>query len=233
MKPTLALVGDYSSNVLAHRGIPGALELSGAAEGSEISWQWVHSKDLQDAARDLARCAAVWLVPASPYANMSGALGAIRWAREMKRPFLGTCGGFQHAVIEFARNVAGLGAADHKESNDKTSMPVVTKLSCELVEKTGTLHFAEGSQLRRAYGTAQATEGYHCSYGLNAEYSSRLERAGLRFSGFDEAGEVRAFELPVHPFFIGTLFQPERSSLRGEAHPLIRAFVRAIHSAAP
>lgn len=223
----LALVGDCSPDVPAHRAIPRALELASASGGGEVSWRWFHTSEIHDAPRDLAPCAAVWVVPASPYANMHGALEAIRWARETGRPFLGTCGGFQHALIEFARNVAGLVDADHAESNSHADTLVVTPLSCSLVEKIGTIRLASGSQLRSAYGSDQATEGYHCNYGLNAEYRTRLEKAGLRFSGLDDAGEVRAFELPSHPFFIGTLFQPERSALRGEVHLLIAAFVQA------
>jgi CTP synthase (UTP-ammonia lyase) len=226
-RPLVALVGDYSSVVLAHRAIPQALELASVAIGREISWRWFHTSDIHDAVRDLASCAALWVVPASPYANMRNALEAIRWARETGRPFLGTCGGFQHALIEFARNVAGLAAADHAESSEHAGTLVVTPLSCSLVEKTGAIHFASGSRLCNAYGSDEATESYHCRYGLNVEYRTRLEKAGLCFSGFDDAGEVRAFELPPHPFFIGTLFQPERSALRGEVHPLIREFVLA------
>lgn len=225
--PLIALVGDYSPDVPAHRAIPRALELAGAA-GCEISWRWCPTEKIADPARDLADCAAVWVVPASPYANRRGALEAIRWARETGRPFLGTCGGFQHALIEFARNVAGLRAADHAESNAHADTLVVTQLACPLVEKTGALHFVLGSQLQRAYANSDANEAYHCRYGLNAEYRLQLERAGLCFSGFDDAGDVRAFELTSHPFFIGTLFQPERSALRGEMHPLISAFARAI-----
>jgi CTP synthase (UTP-ammonia lyase) len=228
--PLVALVGDFSPEVLAHQAIPRALELAGSAAGAKVSWRWFSTDAIRDASNDLAGYAAVWVVPASPYANMAGALDAIRWARETGRPFLGTCGGFQHALIEIARDVAGLVAADHAESNGRADTLVVTQLACPLVEETGTLHFLSESQLQRAYAGSQANEAYHCSYGLNAEYRTRLEKAGLSFSGFDDAGEVRAFELPSHPFFIGTLFQPERSALRGEVHPLIRAFVRASQS---
>lgn len=228
--PILALVGDYSPAVPAHQAIPRAIELAGTAERSEVSWQWIRTSEVTNASRDLARFDAVWVVPASPYENMQGALDAIRWAREHARPFLGTCGGFQHAIIEFARNAAGIADADHSESNPHAPAPLVTRLSCALVEKTGTLHFIDGSQIERAYGSNRATEGYHCRYGLNTGFRARLEAAGLGFTGFDEAGDVRAFELPTHPFFFGTLFQPERSALGGEAHPLIRAFLRAINS---
>ena len=161
---------------------------------------------------------------------MDGALAAIRWVRETKRPFLGTCGGFQHALIEFARNVAGLAAADHAETNPTGDTLVVAPLACSLVEQTGSIRFMPGSLIRDAYGRDTASEGYHCSYGLNSAHRAALERAGLRFTAFDDAGEVRVAELPVavHPFFAGTLFQPERAALRGATPPLVRAFVRAI-----
>jgi CTP synthase len=223
----IALVGDCSPDVLAHRAIPQALELARVAIRQKVAWRWVHTREIHAAARDLADCAAVWVVPASPYANMPGVLDAIRWARETGRPFLGTCGGFQHAIIEFARNVAGLGTADHAETNTNGDMVVVTPLSCSLVEKTGMVHFAPGSRLRAAYGNDGATEAYHCNYGLNPAYRAALEAAGLRFTGLDDAGDVRAAELPTHPFFIGTLFQPERAALRGEAPPLVSALIRA------
>ncbi len=233
MRPArLALVGDYSPNVVAHRAIPRALELACAATQNDVTWQWVATRDIRQAARDLAKFSAVWLVPASPYENMAGALAAVRFARETQRPFLGTCGGFQHALLEFARSVAGLAAADHAETNPRGGTLVVTPLACSLVEKTAPIRFAPDSLIRAAYGRDAAHEGYHCNYGLNAAHRATLERAGLRFTAFDENNEVRAAELPtgVHPFFVGTLFQPERAALRGELPPLAAALVRAIRS---
>ena len=154
-------------------------------------------------------------------------MGAIRFARESGRPFLGTCGGFQHAVIEYARNVLGLSDADHAETNPTAPTLVVTPLSCSLVEATGTLHLAPGSLIRSAYGRATVTEGYRCNYGPAPVHRAAFERSGLRLTAFDESGEIRAAELPVatHPFFVGTLFQPERGALRGELPPLVRAFI--------
>ncbi|HVS52946.1 MAG TPA: CTP synthase [Opitutaceae bacterium] len=227
---SVALIGDYSPDVTAHRAIPRALELVRAGLGVDIAWQWIATRDVRHAARDLAPFSAVWLVPASPYENTAGALDAVRFARETPRPFLGTCGGFQHALIEFARNVAGLARADHAETNPTGDTLVVTRLACSLVEKTSALRLAPDSLIRAAYGRDTATEGYHCNYGPAPEHRAGFEHAGLRFTAFDEAGEVRAAELPptVHPFFVGTLFQPERAALRGEMPPLVRAFVRAM-----
>jgi CTP synthase (UTP-ammonia lyase) len=238
-KRTIALIGDYSADVLAHRAIPRAFELACASVGgvgvaesvsfSAFSWKWIPTRNLTHPSRDLEEFAAIWVVPASPYENMAGVLAAIRFARETRRPMLGTCGGFQHLLIEFARNVAGIAAADHAETNPNSDALVVAPLSCSLVEKTGSLRFMPDSLIAKAYGGTRATEGYHCNYGLNARFRDSLEQAGLRFTAFDDAGDVRAAELPssVHPFFVGTLFQPERAALRGEPPPLVRAFVAA------
>lgn len=238
--PTLALVGDYSPEIIAHRAIPRALELACAEIKSDLTWRWIATRDLRDPARDLATFSAVWAVPASPYENEAGALAAIRFARETRRPFLGTCGGFQHALIEFARNVAGLATADHAETNPAADTLIVTRLSCSLVAQTKTVRLVPGSLIHAAYGRDTTTEGYHCNYGPAPEHRSRLEHAGLRFTAFDlpaeasakagDAGDIRAAELPLstHPFFAGTLFQPERAALRGEIPPLIRAFICAI-----
>ncbi|MDB6093663.1 MAG: synthase [Verrucomicrobia bacterium] len=229
MKPSIALVGDYSAEVIAHRAIPRALELANGDAGAAVGWTWVHTRELRDPARDLANYSAVWVVPRSPYENMAGVLDAIRWARETKRPLLGSCGGFQHLVIEFARNRAGIAAADHAETNPDGPALVVEPLACSLVEQTSALRFTAGSRLREIYGCDATTEGYHCRYGVNPLYRAQLERAGLKFTAFDETGEIRGAELPAgeHPFFIGTLFQSERRALKGEVPPLARALVQA------
>ena len=225
--PTIALVGDFSDEVAAHRAIPIALEMAVAATRHQVRWHWAHTSQIRTASTDLSDCSAVWLIPASPYANRDGALDVIQWVRETGRPFLGTCGGFQHALIEFARNVAGLLKAEHAETSPDAELLLIDRLSCSLVEKSGSVRFAVGSLLRAAYGSDTANEEYHCNYGLNLKHRSSLEAAGLCFTGFDDADEVRAFELPGHPFFIGTLFQPERAALRAEAVPLVNEFVRA------
>ncbi|HEY4989865.1 MAG TPA: CTP synthase [Opitutaceae bacterium] len=223
----IALVGDYSDRHTAHRAIPRALELSRAELGVDVSWEWVATRAITDGARDLEGFSALWVVPASPYENTAGALGAVQWAREAGRPFLGTCGGFQHALLEFARNAAGIPEADHAETHPGGGALLVTPLSCSHVETTGVVHFAAGSLLARAYGRGKATEGYHCNYGFNPVYRETLEAAGLRFTAWDSANDIRGAELPAHPFFAGVLFQPERAALRGETPPLVRAFVRA------
>ena len=222
---SIALIGDYNKDIVAHTAIPRALEYASSTLNIKITWSWIETKTIDNGAKNLSEFSAIWVVPGSPYINIDGALAAIRFARETGRPFLGTCGGFQHALIEYARNVCGLTDADHAESSPDKNTLIVTPLSCSLVGKTGHISFIPGSQLHRIFKAQGTTEAYHCNYGLNPEWKIQLEAAGMNFTGFDNEGQVRAFELPTHPFFIGTLFQPERSALRGEQHPLIKAFI--------
>jgi CTP synthase len=224
----IAIVGDYNPSVTAHRAIPEALRLGAERLGLNVQQAWISTPDLESRPAVLNDFDGVWLTPASPYVSMTGALEAARFARENNVPFLGTCGGFQHALIEFARNVAGLAGAGHAETAPDANTLVVQRLSCSLVEKEGTLYFTPSTLISESYRLGFAVEGYHCNYCLNEEFRGALEGAGLRFTATDEKGAVRAFELPSNRFFVGTLFQPERAALRGEVPPLVKSFLEAI-----
>ncbi len=219
MPARICLIGDYNPDITAHRGIVRSLE--GIAEGVWMDTPWLEEAALED-------FAGFWSVPATPYRSMNGALRAIRFARENERPFLGTCGGFQHALIEYARNVWGILDADHAESNPAAETPLIAPLSCTLVEKEGGIHFYPESRIAEIYGGVDVREMYHCSYGFNPKFHDLLDGGALRVSGVDDQGEIRSVELDGHPFFIATLFQPERRALAGEVHPLVRAFVGAL-----
>jgi CTP synthase (UTP-ammonia lyase) len=224
---TIGLIGDYNESVPAHRAIP--LALQHATEGSPTSFtvEWVPTEEVSSCVR-VSRFDGLWCVPASPYRNMDGALLAIRHARESAVPFLGTCGGFQHAVIEYARNVLGWIEADHAETAPNSSRAIISPLDCALVEKSGSVRLAANSRIAVAYGQERTTESYHCRYGLNPEFRAALLAGPLRATAEDDRGEVRGIELDGHPFFVATLFQPERAALRGEAAPLVAAFVRSV-----
>jgi CTP synthase (UTP-ammonia lyase) len=245
----IALIGDYNPTKEAHQGIPPSLTMAAATLGVEIGFDWIGTETVPQAGTDTAAFLAgydgLWCVPGSPYRSMEGALAAIRTARETRLPFLGTCGGFQHALIDYMREVLDQRAADHAESNPEAEMAVIAPLACSLKGATGTIHLTPGSRLAAIFGRASTIERYHCNYGFNPAYRALIDggvaRGGLCFTGFDPAGEPRAFELGAstvdrntgstgHPFFIATLFQPERAALRGEHHPLIAAFVAAARS---
>lgn len=224
----IALIGDRSDSVVAHRAIPIALKLAVEQTRADVSWEWLHSRSLEnEVASTLESYAAIWCVPGSPYENTAGVIAAIRYARERRKPFLGTCGGFQHAMLEYAESVWGIEAA-HAETDPSGANLVIAPLMCALVEVKGSLHLEPQSRLAKVYGRETVTEEYHCSYGLNPEYADRLKSGPLRVSARDDDGSVRAVELEGHPFFVGTLFQPERAAMRDVTPPLVKAFVAAI-----
>lgn len=225
----IGLVGDYDAGVKAHRAIPIALDMAGEAAGCRVEPTWLHTATLGPGIEsDLEKFDALWCVPASPYASMEGALRAISFARESGRPFLGTCGGFQHALIEYARNVLDLSDADHAESSPGAAFPLISPLFCALREASGSITLKEGSLIRGIYGVKEITEEYNCSFGLTQQYRDLLEDGALTVTGEDPDGDARVVELTTHPFYIATLFQPERCALKGEAHPLVNAYVKAI-----
>lgn len=223
---TVGLIGDYSESVPAHQAIPLALQRAADALHFEVGFEWVPTEEVTSVSR-IARFDGLWCVPASPYRHMEGALLAIRRARESAVPFLGTCGGFQHAVVEYARNVLGWADAQHAETAPGAARAVISPLACALVETSGLVRLFPGTRIASAYGASETTEGYRCRYGLNPEFQAALTAGPLRAAADDESGEIRAVELDGHPFFVATLFQPERAALRGESAPLVVAFVRA------
>jgi CTP synthase (UTP-ammonia lyase) len=227
----VALVGDRDSSVVAHRAIPVALSLAGARCGTSVRADWVHTTALAAETSALDGSNGIWVVPASPYASTTGALSAIRLAREAGVPFLGTCGGFQHAILEIAASLWGVDDPRHAELDPGASAPVIAPLACSLVEVSGDIRLAPASRLADAYGAVEAKEEYHCSYAFNPDYDAYLARGPLHATAWDVSGAVRGVELDGHPFFVATLFQPERVALRGIAPPLVTAFVRACMAA--
>jgi CTP synthase (UTP-ammonia lyase) len=218
----IALVGDYDPQVLAHQAIPKALKLN---TSQQIEYQWIHSSEI--ALKDLSQFDGIWCVPKSPYENMDNVLSAIRFAREHKKPFLGTCAGYQHAALEFARNVLGYEQAGNAEVNLETSMPLISALVCRLNNEQKGIALKESCKIRHLYEQSEITEEFNCGFGVNPKYQSLFAESDLLFSSVDHHGDPKSLELQSHPFFIGTAFQPERSALHNKQHPIIKAFLNA------
>ena len=221
----IALVGDRSDNVRAHARIPALVDALLRRDGIALDPYWIATPDV--AACDLGRFDAIWLVPGSPYDSADGAMAAARTARERRIPFLGTCGGFQHALLEFARNVCGLSGVENAEVAPAAAEHLIVALECSLKGHEEAVMIVPGTLAAKISGPGRRTERYHCDYGLDPAYLERLTAAGLSFSGFDDNGQVRIVELPGHPFFVGTLFQPELHGDGTQPHPIIVALAAA------
>ncbi|MEU4729889.1 hypothetical protein [Streptomyces sp. NPDC023588] len=225
----IALVGDRSPHVKSHTRVPLLLGALASRDGLVLDAYWIPTADAaaQAAAGTLARFDAVWVLPGSPYASEAGALAAIRVAREEGIPFLGTCGGFQHALLEYARTVCGLTGAAHAENDPGAEDLLIAPLACSLVGHEGLVRAEPGSLAESALGAERSMERYHCNYGPAPRHLPALTTHGLRLSGHDEDGQVRIAELPGHPFFLATLFQPELHGDGTRPHPIVRALAVA------
>jgi CTP synthase (UTP-ammonia lyase) len=220
----IGIVGDRNPGNPTHLATEGAL----GHVPEPVGFEWVPTEQIPEAPEArLARYAGLLISPGSPYRSMDGALAAIRYARERDVPLLGTCGGFQHIVVEFVRNVLGFTEADHAETNPSAPRLAITPLACSLAGQHHPVNFVAGSLAAGLYGTEAAVEPFFCTFGLNPDYRPMLEARGLVVSGLGDDGLVRILELRDHPFFVGTLYVPQARSQPAAPHPLLVAFVAA------
>jgi CTP synthase (UTP-ammonia lyase) len=219
---TIAVVGDRDPSHLTHRELDAALALMPAG----VDAPWV-ATDGPEASR-LDRYDALWIVPGTPYRDERPVFAGIECARTEGVPILGTCGGFQHMVVEFARNAAGISEAAHAETAPDAGVHAVSPLACSLEGEVRQVTTVPGTRVAALCGPGPFAGFHWCNYGLSPAVLDRLVAAGLVVSATAPDAGVEAVELPDHPFYVGTLFQPQvGSSETGALHPLIAALVEA------
>ncbi|MBH5337469.1 gamma-glutamyl-gamma-aminobutyrate hydrolase family protein [Streptomyces pactum] len=223
----IALVGDRSAAVRSHVRIPALLDALATRDRLRLDAYWIPTEEAAGPDGGVSGFDAVWLLPGSPYRSEAGALAAVRTAREESIPFLGTCAGFQHMLLEYARTVCGLSGAAHAENDPGAADPLIAPLACSLVGHQQAVRIEPGSLAARVFGAERTEERYHCAYGPAAGHLDALRAGGMRFTGTDEQGQVRIAELPGHPFFLATLFQPELAGDGSHPHPAVRALAAA------
>ncbi|OED40979.1 hypothetical protein AB833_10835 [Chromatiales bacterium (ex Bugula neritina AB1)] len=225
-KVLIGLIGDEDGEVTAHRAIPPALKIAGDSSSLQVDYEWIPTSSGTVISAKLKEIYdGLWCVPASLYKDVRGALDLIKTAREQKIPLLGTCGGFQHMALEFAKTRLGLEEADNAEENPDASMPLIAPLVCSLVEVSDNIYLKDNTLLKACYGQQTTHEKYHCRYGLNKDYIHLFEGTELTISAHDKDNDPRALEISDHPFYMGVAYQPERSALENHRHPLISAFI--------
>lgn len=224
----VGVVGDYRSEAASHRATTAALHHAAEAEGIEVEVTWIPTTEIGSSDEPmLGGFQALLVAPGSPYRSMEGALSAITFARIGNVPLLGTCGGFQHVVLEFARNVLGVAEAQHAEYDPYASELFITPLACSPAGRQMGVNVRPSTRAAAGYRCGNTTEQYYCNFGLNPQCLDTLTGGGLVVSGVDDEGEARIIELPGHRFFLATLFVPQIASRPGDPHPLVASFVRA------
>ncbi|MBW1670590.1 MAG: CTP synthase [Deltaproteobacteria bacterium] len=249
-KVRIAMVGKYVNLKESYKSLNEALFHGGVANRSEIEIDFVNSEEAkgEELTNRLSEVDGILVPGGFGPRGIPGKLEAITYARENKVPFFGICLGMQLAVIEFARNVAGLPMADSTEFASTTPDPVIYLMKewydyrtnkiqkrDKSTDKGGTMRLGaypcqlvRDSKAYAAYGVEQISERHRHRYEFNNSYRKALEDAGIRFAGLSPNGElVEIMEIPQHPWFLACQFHPEFKSRPLDPHPLFVAFMHA------
>jgi CTP synthase len=243
----IAIVGKYTSLLDSYKSLGEALAHGGIANNVRVKLNWIDSEifEREDTVQYLEGVHGILVPGGFGERGAEGKIQAARFAREHKVPYFGICFGMQMAVIEAARNLADIPAADSTEFGP-TAEPVVGLMTewihGNAVERRnegsdlgGTMrlgaydcHITPGSQLHDIYGRDWISERHRHRYEVNINYKERLEAVGLSFSGMSPDGVLpEMVELPEHPWFIGVQFHPELKSKPFDPHPLFTSFIQA------
>ncbi|MBI4532340.1 MAG: CTP synthase (glutamine hydrolyzing), partial [Candidatus Melainabacteria bacterium] len=236
---SVAIVGKYVMLSDAYISVVESLKHAGARLGVAVNIKWVLSEDIEKhGTKEYLSDVDAVLVPGGfGDRGIEGKIQAIEFARVNKVPYLGLCLGMQTAVIEFARNVAGMPGAHSTEFNPHTGYPVIDLMPDQhnVVYKGGTMRLGRypcklksGSKALSLYGEDVISERHRHRYEVNNEFREALQKAGIIFSGLSpDESLVEMIELPDHPYFLACQFHPELKSRPDKPHPLFLGLVGA------
>ena len=240
----IGLVGKYVQLHDAYLSVAEALRHAGYALDARVEIEWIDSETLtkENYVETLSQADGIIVPGGFGSRGIEGMILAARYAREHHVPYFGICLGMQIAVIEYARNVAGLESANSHEFDGNSPHQVIHYMpdQSDDVDKGGTLRLGKypcvlkpGTAIAASYGAADISERHRHRYEFNNAYRDALQRAGLCLSGLSPDGRlVETVEIPGERFFIGVQFHPEFKSRPNKPHPLFAGFVGACHEAA-
>ncbi|GGG69471.1 CTP synthase C-terminal region-related (seleno)protein [Paenibacillus radicis (ex Gao et al. 2016)] len=224
----IGVIGDFNPEYLSQQATSDALNHSIYTIGAQMEYDWIPTASIPEQLDSIKETyKGFWIAPGIPD-SIDGVFQIIRYARENNVPLIGTCGGFQHMILEFAKNKLMLEDTGHEELNPDASNLVISKLACSLVGQQGEVFIKHPSLVSGLYQESTAVEQFRCSYGLNPNFEALIHEAGLKMVGTDAEGRPRIVELTGHPFFIGTLFVPQLSSAQENPHCLVNAFIEQV-----
>ncbi len=236
---TIALVGKYVELPDAYLSVVEALRHAAIKHGSQLELRWVSSDELSDdtVTAKLGGADGIIVPGGFGYRGVEGKVAASKFARQHEVPYLGLCLGLQCAVIDVARNLAGLTDAHSAEFEPTSTQPVIHLMhdQRDVEDKGGTMRLGsypaklkDGTKVREAYGEPVVYERHRHRFEVNNRYRPALEEAGLVFSGVSPDDRLVEFiELPDHPWFVATQAHPEFLSRPNRPHPLFDGFVQA------
>ncbi len=239
----VAIVGKYVDLKESYKSLSEALTHAGFGNDVQVNLHYVDSEEIErrGSASLLSHAHGILIPGGFGERGIEGKIAAVKYARERLVPFLGICLGMQCAIVEYSRNVCGLGAANSAEFAHDTPHPVVALMSDQKgVDMGGTMRLGAYSGVLRPNslasemydGAPHFQERHRHRYELNNLYRKSLEENGLRFSGLSpDERLVEVIELPEHPYFIGCQFHPEFKSTPYAPHPLFRGFIAAAKKA--
>ncbi len=224
-KARIGIIGEYSSVKKTHSTLNQSLDW--LKNDYEFEYEWIDTNEVDINCNSVLKdLTGIWSASGTPFNSLNGAIKAIEYARINDIPHLGTCGGFQHTIIEFARNTLGIKAANHEEYDKDSSVLFITRLSCSLAGKTMSIQIQKNSKAYQQYNMNEIEEDYYCNFGINPNFKKALEKSSeLLISGVDQDNEIRIVEIPGNSFFIATLFVPHSKVIKDKPHPIIKAFV--------
>jgi CTP synthase (UTP-ammonia lyase) len=223
----IGLVGDFNENIKNLTAVPESIGHCKPRLHFAVEEKWLATETIDDNFLATHTYEGFWLVPGSPYKNDDGVYKLIRWARENNFPLLGSCGGFQYMLVEYARNILNIAEAGHQETEPANRHLIISRLSCSLKgAKEEVLVTDKKSWLYDVLKTERLTGFFNCNYGLNPVYQSVLNQYPLVFTAAAESGEARAFELKAHRFYCATVFQPALDSSAENPNPLVLDFLK-------
>ncbi len=235
----VAIVGKYVKLHDAYLSVVESLKHSGIFHGSHVAIRWIDAEQLSDSnvAQQLEGVHGVFVPGGFGPRAIEGKIAAARWARENRVPYMGVCLGMQVAVVEFARNVAGMVGANSSEFDPESPYPVIDLLpeQKQVEDKGGTMRLGaqpvslvSGTRAARAYDATTIAQRHRHRFEVNLELRPALEEAGLVVAGTSPDGRlVEIIELEDHPFFVAAQYHPEFLSRPTRPEPLFREFVRA------
>ncbi len=225
----IAIIGDFNPDSRSHHLTNDAIAHSSKLLHNPFSYDWIETEQIDTHFHNITQnYKAFWIAPGGPFKNVEGALRLIEFARLNNRPTLGTCRGFQHMVLEFARNVLHIKEAAHAEYDPKATKPVVSPLTCNIRGQTLEIQIIDpSSKVSSILQTKKIQEKYYCSFGLDYKYQDQIDKNGFKIVGVDDDNQARILELENHPFFIGTLFVPQDSSTEEHPNKFVTAFLKA------